>query len=107
MKTEKQQYLQNVRATTVYPTYRGIIGILTILGYLLAGIYLISGVVGGLMALSESFVMGLGFLLTGVLSAVILFVGVRFLKEAALILVDIGDSVTDHLSKEQNDSPSS
>ena len=40
MNTSKQQYIDNIRSNTAYPTYRGIIGIIAIFGYLLAGLKL-------------------------------------------------------------------
>jgi hypothetical protein len=95
MATSKQQYLEQIRSSTAYPTYRGFIGIIALLGYALAGLSALSALIGGIGAMSASFISGLGILLMGLIGAALAFLGARFFKEAALILVDIGDSIVE------------
>jgi len=99
MDPQKQQYIEKIRSNTAYPTYRGIIGIIVMLGYILAALYAPGALIGGIASMSESFIMGLGIIIVGFVAAAIIFLGARFLKEAALILADIGDSVTETNSR--------
>lgn len=99
MNPQKQKYLDTIRTDTAYPTYRGIIGIITLLGYLLAGLYALGSLIGGFSAMGNSFFMGLGILIGGGIISALIFLGARFWREAALILADIGDSITDTNSR--------
>ena len=99
MNQEKQQYLNTIRSNTAYPTYRGIIGIIAILGYLLAGLSALSAVISGFAAMGDSFMAGVGIIIGGAIFSGLIFLGARFWKEAALILADIGDSITDANSR--------
>jgi hypothetical protein len=101
MSPSKQQYLDVLRSGTSYPTYRGFIGIITLLGYALAGVAALGALIGGFGAMSASFLTGLGTLVLGLIGAALAFLGARFFKEAALILVDIGDSIVDANSRNQ------
>jgi hypothetical protein len=47
------------------------------------------------MSMRSSFMLGLAILVMGGISAAMLFLLARFFNEAALILVDIGDSVAE------------
>lgn len=95
MNPEKQQYLDRIRANTAYPTYRGIIGIIAVLGYALAGLQGLAALITGFGSMGQSFLAGLGILIGGLIIAALIFLGARFWKEGALILVDIGDSITE------------
>ena len=95
MNPNKKKYIADIRANTAYPTYRSIIGLITVLGYILAGLYALGALIGGLTSMSQSFFAGLGIIVVGGVAAAIIFLGAKFLKEAALILADIGDSITD------------
>ena len=99
MKAGKQQYLDQIRANTAYPTYRGIIGLIAILGYLLAVLNGLGTVITGFSMMGKSFISGVGIIIGGLLIAGLIFLGTRFWKEAALILADIGDSITEANSK--------
>jgi hypothetical protein len=99
MNTEKQQYLATIRSNTAYPTYRGIIGIIAILGYVMAGFYALGSLIGGFAAMGDSFLAGVGIIILGALFSGLIFLGARFWKEAALILADMGDSTIDANSK--------
>jgi hypothetical protein len=99
MNTTKQQYLTAIRADTAYPTYRAIIGIITILGYLFAGLCLLGSLIAGVSAIDDSFVAGVGIIIGGAIYSGLIFLGAKFGKEAAMILADIGDSITDANSR--------
>jgi hypothetical protein len=99
MNPEKQQYLKTIRANTAYPTYRAIIGVIAILGYLLAAVTALGALIGGLSTLESSFMEGLGILIAGAILSGLIYLGVRFWKEACLIIADIGDSITDSNSR--------
>lgn len=99
MNTEKQKYLDTIRTNTAYPTYRGIIGIIALFGYILAGLNAVGALISGLMAMRDSILVGLGILIVGLVISALIFLLARFWKEAALILADIGDSVTDTNSR--------
>jgi hypothetical protein len=100
MTASKQQYLTAIRSNTAYPTYRGIIGIIAILGYILAALSALGSLISGLGAMGDSFVAGLGILIGGLVTAALIFLGARFWKEAAMILADIGDSITENNSRD-------
>jgi predicted lipid-binding transport protein (Tim44 family) len=99
MNGSKQQYLQSIRADTAYPVYRGVIGMIAMLGYLFAGVTALGALVGGFGAMSSSFAMGLITLVTGAIFAAIVFMLAKLSKEAALMLVDIADSTVDANSR--------
>ena len=99
MKAGKQQYLNQIRTNTSYPTYRGIIGIIAILGYLLAALNGLAALISGFMMMGDSFIAGVGVIVGGLLIAGLIFLGARFWKEAALIIADIGDSTIETNSK--------
>jgi len=95
MNLPKQQYLEQIRADSAYPVYRGIINTIALLFYAVAALFALGAIVGGLGTMTRSFVTGLGGLILGlILAALYYFLG-RFFKEAALILADIGDSIVD------------
>jgi hypothetical protein len=95
MSLSKQQYLETIRASSAYPVYRGIINTIALLFYAVAALFALGAVIGGLGAMTHSFVTGLGALILGlILAALYYFLG-RFFKEAALIVADIGDSIVD------------
>ena len=99
MNASRQQYLQSIRADSAYPVYRGVIGMIALLGYLLAGALALGALVGGLGAMSNSFFMGLVALVTGGIFAAIVFLIAKLSKEAALMLVDIADSTVEANSR--------
>lgn len=104
MNSTKQQYIETLRSDTAYPAYRGMIGIIEFLGYILAGLSALGALVSGLGAMRNSFFGGLGVLIVGLVSAVLIFFFVRFWKEASMILVDMGDSITEANSRNQSSS---
>jgi hypothetical protein len=95
MDATKQSYLNEIRNNTAYPTYRGIIGLIAMLLYVMAVLYGLGSLIGGLGMMRNSFLGGLGMILMGLVAAALTFLLARFWKEAALILADIGDSITD------------
>ena len=95
MNEAKEKYLNGIRSNTAYPTYRSIIGIITVLGYCLAIITVLGTLISGFGTMRYSFIGGSLTLIGGLLGAALIFFLAKFWKEASLILADIGDSVTD------------
>ena len=99
MNSTKQQYLEAIRSNTSYPTYRAVIGIIAIVGYLLAGFEGLAALISGFGYMRYSFFQGVGILIMGLIVAVLTFLLARFWKEAAQILADLGDSVVETNSR--------
>jgi hypothetical protein len=95
MNQDKQQYLDTIRSNTAYPVYRATIGMIAILGYLFAALNALGALIGGFSAMGNSFIKGAGILIGGAIVSGLIFLVARLWKEAALILADIGDSLTD------------
>jgi len=101
MDARKKQYVAQIRSNTAYPTYRTIVGVIAVLGYLTA---VIVGIVQYFVMQkarlgSDEHVKGLLFCFV---VPVLIVIATAFLKEAALILADISDSITDANSKNQS-----
>ena len=101
MTSAKQQYLDALRRNSAYPTYRGVIGLVAFVFYAIAAVSALGALIGGLGAMTRSFITGLGTLIVGLLFAVLFFLMAKLYKEAALILVDMGDSIIDSNSQTQ------
>jgi len=95
MNALKHQYIETIRANSAYPTYRGFIGAITLLGYLLAAVVALGTLIGSLSMMSSSFALGLVVLAAGLLGAALTFLLARLWKEAAQILADIGDATVE------------
>lgn len=91
----KRQYLADVRRETAYPVFRGTINLIATLFYCLAAVIALAAVVGFLTSLAHSAGVGFMALIIGGISAAIIYYGATFWKEAALMLADIGDSITE------------
>lgn len=104
MKSSKQRYIDQIRTNTAYPTYRTFIGILTILGYVFAGLIVLAGlgvVVSpfGITYWAPSGGASYFVPVASVIVAAIIVFASRLWKEASLLLADIADSITDANSK--------
>ena len=100
MKNGKQRYIEQIRTNTVYPTYRRFARILTILGYVLAGLLVLITFLGSVEGFSVGeYLDAIAVSVGSVVVAVIIVFVSRLLKEAALIFADIADSITDANSK--------
>jgi len=99
MNTQKQNYLNSIRGNSNYPTFRGVIGFMTLILYVLAGVILLVSLAAASNAGPMSPIGGPGILILGALSAVLVFLVARFLKEAFVILADIGDALVDNNSR--------
>lgn len=98
MNTQKQTYLRSIRSASTYPTFRVVIGFVTILLYVLAGVVALLTLVA--MANSQQMpASGPILFLAGATSAACIVILARFLKEAALILADIGDALVESNSR--------
>ncbi len=95
MTQTKQQYLQFVRANSAYPVYRGFIGTIALLGYMFAAVIGLVAVIGAIMLMKTSFLLGFVVLVGGGIYTALTALLVRLAKEAALILVDMGDSIVE------------
>jgi hypothetical protein len=94
--SSKQQYLMQVRANSAYPVYRGMIGLIAWIGYIAAACWALSGIIGFFVGMQEEgFLAGLGVLIVGTVLAALTFLFARLSQEASLILVDIGDALTE------------
>lgn len=93
MEATKQQYLLSVRANTAYPTYRGIIGLIVQVYYVIAALTALAGLITAFTA--GGFFSGLMTVVVGLVVAALICLLARFFKEAALILADMGDSTVD------------
>ena len=91
----KQQYLASIRDDSAYPAYRGVVGAITLLFYLVAAVCAVGALIGGFASMTRSFIGGLGILIVGLIFAATCFFLARFFKEASLILADMGDSIVD------------
>jgi len=95
MSLPKQQYLDSVRSNTSYPVFRGIIGTITLIWYIVAAIEAVGALFSGFAQMRYSFLTGVGYIIVGAIAAVLTYAVARFLKEAALILADIADSTVE------------
>lgn len=102
----KQQYLDSIRHNSAYPTYRGVIGLIAFVFYAIAGLSALSALIGGLGIMTTSFMGGLATLVAGGLFAALFFLLGGLYKEAALVLVDMGDSIIDANSQSRGASAS-
>jgi len=103
--SEKQLYLNQIRVNTAYPTYRGTINFIAVLGYCLAalnGLGVVSLAIDVMVGSWDSWIAwiaGFGIIIGGLIISALIFLGARFWKEAALIVADIGDSTIETNSK--------
>ena len=91
----KQAHVNAIRANTAYPTYRGIIGIITTILMIIAGLQGLGAIIGGITLMSQYGFAGFIVLLIGAAFAALTFFLAKFWKEAAQIIADIGDSAMD------------
>lgn len=99
MNPTKPQYLQAIRSQSAYPVYRSVIGLIALLGYLLAGAIALGALVAGVSSMGSSFMLGVIIIITGGLLAGIVFLSARLSQEAALMLADMADSTVDAHSR--------
>ena len=52
MNTPKQNYIERIRTQSAYPTFRSFIGVIALLFYVLGGVFILGGVIGGFIAMS-------------------------------------------------------
>ena len=97
MNVVKKARVDTIRANTAYPNYRGLIGIITAILMILAGLQALGAIIvgGSIGTLAHSGLVGFIAILIGVAIAVLAFFLAKIWNEAAQILVDIGDSVMD------------
>ena len=92
----KQQYLAQIRASSAYEPYRGGVGVVAALGYLLAIIPVIGGFIGCVIMMSaRQPALGVIALIASGVVAVIMLIGIQFWRQAAMMLADIADLIAD------------
>ena len=91
MSQDKRDYLSRIRSETAYPAFRGVVSMVAVLGYLLASLIAVAALISGFLTL------GMGFLLF--IPALLVYYQSKFLKEGAIILADLSDSMTDANSR--------
>ena len=100
MEEGKRLYIDHIRINTSYPNYRRFVGIVTILGYVLAGLLVLIAFLSSIEDFSVGpYGEGPAFSVGCVIAAVIIVFASRLCKEVALVLADIADSITDANSK--------
>ncbi len=97
MNAHKKARVEAIRANTAYPTYRSIIGIITVILMILAGLQALGALILGFGAGAalHNGLAGFAVILLGLGSAALAFFLAKIWNEGAQILVDIGDSVLD------------
>ena len=104
MSSEKDKYVKAIRAETTYPVYRSIIGVIALLVYAIAAsLFIGSSYLTMTLGNVDSAGMQAFFAIIGYISSILFYVIARFWKEAALIVADIGDSVTEVCSRGTED----
>jgi len=97
MNSVKKIRVDAIRANTAYPAYRSIIGIITIILMVIAGLQAIGAVIigGAIGTMASNSFAGIVAIVIGLAFAVLAFFFAKIWNEAAQILVDIGDSILD------------
>lgn len=97
MNAHKKARVEAIRANTAYPTYRSIIGIITLILMILAGLQALGALILGFGAGAalHNGLAGFAVILLGLGSAALAFFLAKIWNEGAQILVDIGDSIMD------------
>lgn len=98
----KKAFLKRIRSETSYPTFRSFVGVIAVLFYIAGVLNFLGGVFFGMDALQKQGPAGIGAILIGLLVGVICLVVGMIIKEAAPMLADVADSVTDILSKHED-----
>jgi len=79
-------FIDRLRAHSQYPTFRQVVGLFSVIGYVLAAIVGIGAVVSGF---SGSLAAAVG----GIVFACLIVIFARFAKEASLMLADLSDAM--------------
>ena len=79
-------FIDRLRADSQYPTFRQVVGLFSVIGYVLAAIVGIGAVVSGF---SGSLAAAVG----GIVFACLIVIFARFAKEASLMLADLSDAM--------------
>ena len=80
------QFIEELREASIYPTFRSVISLGYVLGLVLAVLLALGGIVGGYKAGSFGTAFG------AVFAAIVIAVIARFMKEASLMLADMSDA---------------
>jgi hypothetical protein len=95
MNSPKQQYLRRIRSQSAYPTFRSLVRIIAVLFYILGALMVLGALVAGLAAMAREGFAGVLVLFGGIILGLVYIVIGRVTQEAAFMLADIADSMTD------------
>lgn len=102
-KKVKDDYVKYLRATSTYPTFRSLMGIFVLLIYLLGGLWIVGGLVAGVVSITkgveEGLVNGIGLMLAGLIAGCFYIVIGKVVKEIAMMAADIADTLLNHHSQ--------
>jgi ABC-type Fe3+ transport system permease subunit len=91
----KQQYIRRIRAESAYPAFRSLIEVFVILIFVAGGILIAVGLLAGFSMIVHEDEQGIFVILGGCFGGVICIIIGKVLKEAAFMLADVADSITD------------
>jgi phage FluMu protein Com len=86
LEQSSNQFIEELREASIYPTFRSVINLGYVLGLVLAVLLALGGLVGGYKAGSFGTAFG------AVVAAIVIAVIARFMKEASLMLADMSDA---------------
>jgi hypothetical protein len=107
MNASKQKYIQRIRSQSAYPTFRSLVRIIAILFYLLGGLIFLGALITGSAAMARQGFGGVLVILAGGVFGLFYIVIGRVTQEAASMLADIADSITDYNSRDDQPSEDS
>ena len=87
-RSDTQTFVQRMRAQSLYPTWRQLVGFLAVVGYGVAALILLGGVVG----VWQGGVLGIPILLGSVVVALFVVLITRVSREGWLMLADLSDA---------------
>jgi len=83
------EFASHLRSTSLYPVFRGLVGLVYFAFLVLAGLALLGGLVG---AWSGSGMARAGVLFGGVFTALLFFIFAKLTREMSLMLADLADA---------------
>lgn len=99
----KGDHVKRIRSSSTYPTFRSLVGIFVFLIYIFAAICILGGLVSFVVTIAKDHLdeMGPGISIGfgGIMAGLIYIVMGKVLKETALMLADIADTLLDHHSR--------
>jgi hypothetical protein len=97
----KERYIARIRSESAYPTFRSIVSLFAVILYVVGTLFIIGGLFGGLVALAQDAGRGIGLMIVGAVVGIIYIILGKVSKEAAFMLADVADSLTDLNSRNE------